>query len=497
MFLGAHSSTVMPEKRPAPIKEVNKRPPKKLKKAKAKAGSSTDEVLLKDIETLLESLSSEVKDVDRASFVKFEPFEVSISMLNSSADGMGYTAGFTAIVPFTVPGDRVRAKPYFINETENLLLCDLEEVLEPSSQRNDSLIQCKYFGKCSGCQMQEISYEDQLLHKQNVVRDAFKNFSSLPAGVLPEVAATIGSPIQYKYRTKITPHFDQPRKGFPEGEFPQIGFNQKGRRKVMDIEECPIATDALNVGLTSERSRVLGNLKAFKRGATLLLRQHSTKNPEGIIDHSCITDSKDIITEYIGKYKFQSPAGAFFQNNNAIMPLLTGYVKQNLKVADTGTGTSQERFLVDAYCGSGLFSITCSEGFSAVNGVEISQDSVKWAKINAETNGIQNTTFLAGNAEALFEMIKFPPAQTAMILDPPRKGCDTVFLNQLLDFSPDRVVYVSCCVQTQARDVGYILNHEKGRAYEVESIVGFDLFPNTYHVEGVCVLQKVPSSTLE
>lgn len=393
------------EKRAASVNGSSTRPQKKAKKVKAKAGSSTDEVLLLDIKALREQSGS--LDPDNAveqTFVRFEPFEVNITKLNSSGDGMGLIANYAAIVPFTLDGDRVKAKPYFINDVEKILLCDLVEVVSESPVRDDSLINCKYFGKCSGCQMQALSYDRQLAHKQSVVKAAFRNFSKLQASSLPEVGDTIGSPLQYNYRTKITPHFDQPRKGFAEGEYPQIGFNEKGRRKVLDIEECPIATQALNDGLQQQRSKVLANLKDYKRGATLLLRQHSTKNAEEQLEFSCVTDSKEIITEYIGKFKFQSPAGTFFQNNNAIMPRLTEYVKENLVKKKEQHEEPKERYLVDAYCGSGLFSITCGAGFSAVNGVEISQDSVKWAKINAENNGIKNAEFLAGSAEALFEV---------------------------------------------------------------------------------------------
>lgn len=385
------------------------RPQKRARKPKSKAGSSTDAVLLCDINELKETMSHVDHSYSDQTFVKFSPFEVDILKLNSSGDGMGSLSGYTAIVPFTIAGDRVRAKPYFINDEEKLLLCDLEEVLTASHLRDDSLVKCKYFGKCSGCQLQALSYEQQLLHKKGVVIAAFKNFSLLDSSLIPQVEDTIGSPLQYHYRTKITPHFDQPRRGFAEGELPQIGFNEKGRRKVLDIEECPIATEALNKGLTKSRKEVHENLKKYKRGATLLLRQNTTMSEGGALDYNCVTDSKEIITEYIGDHIFQSPAGAFFQNNNAIMPLLTNYVKRSLtKPASEAGDRVLDRYLVDAYCGSGLFSITCNEGFAAVSGVEISQDSVTWATKNAERNNVRNAKFLAGNAEALFSVSDKP-----------------------------------------------------------------------------------------
>jgi len=157
---------------------------------------------------------------------------------------------------------------------------------------------------------------------------------------------------------------------------------------------------------------------------------------------------------------------------------------------------------VDAYCGSGLFSVTCSEGFKSVIGVEISSDSVKYAIRNAEANGIANASFLTGSADKIFEVVQTPPDQTALIIDPPRKvqtqdrlwklkrqGCDKAFLDQLLKFNPRVIIYVSCNVHTQARDIGTLLNEEQTK-YTVAAVRGFDLFPQTHHVESIATLVR-------
>jgi tRNA (uracil-5-)-methyltransferase len=147
-----------------------------------------------------------------------------------------------------------------------------------------------------------------------------------------------------------------------------------------------------------------------------------------------------------------------------------------------------------------LFSVTCSEGFESVIGVEISADSVKYAKLNADTNKIANAKFLTGSADQIFEVVRTPPDHTALIIDPPRKvppslgklmkkGCDEAFLNQLLKFNPRVVIYVSCNVYTQARDIAYILK-EQGSRYKVIAIRGFDLFPHTHHVESIATLVR-------
>ena len=188
-------------------------------------------------------------------------------------------------------------------------------------------------------------------------------------------------------------------------------------------------------------------------------------------------------------YTFQFSAGEFFQNNNSILPLVTDYVRSNLQISNSKPG--DPHYLVDAYCGSGLFSITSSKGVDKVIGVEVSADSVSFAERNAKANGVENCKFVVGKAEKIFGSIDTPCERTSVILDPPRKGCDDIFLKQLAEYNPARIVYISCNVHSQARDVEYFLKEtENGKSYKIESLRGFDFFPQTHHVESVCVLTR-------
>lgn len=172
----------------------------------------------------------------------------------------------------------------------------------------------------------------------------------------------------------------------------------------------------------------------------------------------------------------------------------TDYIRENLHLpvvrhaGDTNTSieTTAPKYLVDAYCGSGLFTVACGQGLEGAIGVDVDGHSIASARQNATMNNIENATFIVGKAEAIFAKIDFPGTETSLIIDPPRKGCDKAFLDQLLEFGPKRVVYVSCNVHTQARDIGYIA----GR-YRIDSIKAFDFFPQTHHVEGVVVLTKL------
>jgi len=316
------------------------------------------------------------------------------------------------------------------------------------------------------------------------------------------------SPKQYAYRTKITPHFDIPY-AFKKGKAKEplthlnIGFNEQGSRKVMDIEECPIATTALNKAFGPIRAECKSKMNTYKKGVTLLLREslpiHSTEEPSTSLEletseRTCVTDHKGLIREAVEGILFDFPANDFFQNNSVILPHLIGYVRDAIHKSRSDSIPSPTH-LVDTYCGSGLFSISLSPAFQHVAGVEISATSIQYARHNAKLNRLPEgkCVFHAGVAQQIFETVKdFPADKTVVLIDPPRKGCDVSFIDQLVAFRPSTIVYVSCNVHTQARDAGQIISKSReggSRGYQLESLKGFDLFPQTAHVESVAVFR--------
>lgn len=379
------------------------------------------------------------------------------------------------MVPFALPGERVRARVY--RNHKNYSEADLLEVLTPSPHRVAP--RCPLFGRCGGCQYQHLAYAEQLLWKQRQVRELLLHL----AGIDFAVAPVAPSPREFGYRSKITPHFQcgvrSAERRVPE-ETP-IGFLKQGTRfDLIDVPQCPIATPEINAKLAEVRADTLRKIQAgeYKRGATLLLR-HA---PEGVV-----TDYDAVITEEIPLSAFRAShslklrflARDFFQNNPFILPAFTAYVR-------TQASASGARFLVDAYCGSGLFALACAPAFERVAGVEISETSVKFATENAQANGITNATFFAGDAARIFAGLDFPPADTAVVIDPPRQGCDASFLQQLFAFGPRTVVYVSCDPATQMRD----LRHFLARGYALTAVQPFDLFPQTRHLECVMTLMQ-------
>ncbi|CAE6430403.1 unnamed protein product [Rhizoctonia solani] len=509
---------------------------KKTKKAHVKRQNiepySHEDVLWHDVKAILGSEAVETataQDKDWGSPLQFgTELELTVSGLTSTGDSISIhitpVGPWAVVVPFALPGEKIRTKIYRSSRLHSF--GDLLEVVEPNdTMRDSSLIRCKYFGKCAGCQHQMIPYATQLLLKEEIVRKAFQNFSGIPNDSIPVPLATIPSPKQYNYRTKITPHFDAPpsnrtRRGGKAKTIAKdmdanwelrIGFNQMGRRNVLDIEW--------------RKPRPFSNIHTYKRGATLLLRDSleprslpcndtaqvqnevpisiaKCKDDQGV-EHICITDSKAVVHERVGEFEFTFPAGQFFQNNNSVLKPLTDYVRDAIlhpiPFEEEGTVASlPPTHLVDTYCGSGLFSITLSPHFEVIAGIEISADSIAFAQRNAALNNIPTSkcTFRAGTASSIFASVgsgEFPPERTAVVIDPPRKGCDEPFIEQLVAFLPATLVYVSCNVHTQARDIGSILRKtqgaEVGQRYRIESIRGFDLFPQTAHVESVAVLR--------
>jgi 23S rRNA (uracil1939-C5)-methyltransferase/tRNA (uracil-5-)-methyltransferase len=388
-----------------------------------------------------------------------EVVELKIEALSNLGAGIAKPEGWVVFVPFALPGERIRAKVWR-NET-NCTHADLVEILEPSPDRIEP--HCPHFATCGGCQYQHLPYEKQLEWKTRQVGELLWHM----VGIEAEVKATIPSPKQWGYRSKITPHFQRPK---PGEDFP-IGFLEFNRRtRLVDIYNCPIAMDEINEVLQPIRDDVKRRAAEYKKGATLLLRATEDRVE---------TDHRAPVSEKVGDLKFNFLAGDFFQNNPFILDSFTGHAAEQAK------GPNQ-KYLLDAYCGSGLFGLTLAKNFEQVVGIELSETSADWARRNAKTNGIENASFIASSAEALFADITFPPEQTSVLIDPPRKGCSVDFLHQLFDFGPSRVVYVSCNPATQMRDLKSFL--EKG--YKIESIQPFDLFPQTRHLECVIALSR-------
>ena len=395
-----------------------------------------------------------------------DELELTIDTLTNLGLGLGRhgSSQWVVQVAFALPGERVRVRVF--RNHGNYSEADLVHVIEPSPERVEPL--CPLFGDCGGCQYQNLAYPAQLRWKRRQTSELLEKMG----GIEFPVDEVVASPRPYGYRSKITPHFRKPRKGV----IGPIGFLRHSRRhQLVDVPECPIASKTINEELGRVRDEISANAASYKRGATLLLRDSADGRVCTVASETCL--------EKVGNLEFAFHAGEFFQNNPHILPAFVDHVIREAR------GEGETRFLADCYCGSGLFCLSAASSFEQAIGIEISESSIDWARRNGASNGIENCRFIAGDASDLFKEITFPPGETAVVIDPPRKGCTPEFLDQMLAFAPSRVVYVSCNPATQIRDLTLLQAN-----YEITKITPFDLFPQTRHLECVATLKRKESA---
>ena len=389
-------------------------------------------------------------------FQYHEQVELTISTLSNDGRGIGRINNWIVMVPFVIPGEKVRVSIF--KNHKNYSEADLIEILEASPKRIQA--PCPFFGQCGGCQYQHIDYTEQLKWKHQQVMDCFERigkFKITPQELVPSEKI-------YGYRTKLTPHFERRNHQCP------IGFLREGSRRLVDIPQCLIADDAINEVLPEIRKKTQ---QSNMRHGTLLLR----KTKEGVV-----SDFNTICETIVHGLNFKFPAGSFFQNNPYILKEIISFLETYLQKYP------QIKYVVDTYCGVGVFCLALAKHVQQFLGIEIDEKSISLAINNAKNNNIDNGQFIAGNAPTIFESVEFSAENTWVIMDPPRKGATDDFIQQLIAFSPKLIAYISCAPDTQARD----LNHLTSLApqYKLIEVQPFDMFPQTKHMECVAILER-------
>ncbi|EEQ38212.1 putative tRNA (uracil(54)-C(5))-methyltransferase [Clavispora lusitaniae] len=427
----------------------------------------------------------------------------------SSYYGESTSALYTVVkVPKTTVGDvvtiRLRRHHEFYAEAD---LTNVTGKRGKNAKRNDRLVVCQHFNECNGCQIQMISYEDQLKFKADVIQRAYRYFHpELKLEELHDFGFVVPSPLQYSYRTKLTPHAKVPR-SLAKTDLPlAVGFDSIRKiSPLVDIQNCPIAAPSINKTIPYLKERFQKTLEECletgskkKIDSNFLLRDSMQIDGEtGSHEYVCLTRRNNVITEKIGEFLFQFEANEFFQNNRSILPTFLEFIKFHLSQIPGGY-----THLIDAYCGSGFLGISLSDTLpqdGKVFGIEISKKSIAYAKHNAGINGldrINKVQFVHGNSDSMFTDEQFLRSgvnskDCVLLMNPSRKGSTEEFMAQLLEFKPKAIIYISCNVFSQARDLATFerLQRRSSVKYKVKTITGFDFYPQTKHVETVAILE--------
>lgn len=345
-------------------------------------------------------------------------------------------------VPFVLVGEIVEAE---ITEVKkNFARAKLLQVVKASLERVEA--PCVYFGKCGGCQYQHIAYAEQLRIKQKQIVDLFERVGKIPREV---VAPVIGCPSPYGYRNRIMIRSQWNK---PEQKL-NIGFIRGDCGLVEDIEKCIIAEPAINEQIQHVRAH-----PPPKGGIKVVLRVQ----PEN----------------------WELPPDSFFQNNFFLLPALVETARNFLRA---GRATH----LLDLYCGVGFFGIELANSIETFIGVEYDRRAIQAAEKNALSRKITNGRFIPAKVEdVLPELVNTISArETAVLIDPPRKGCGPEILKLLRETRPRQVIYVSCHPATMARDLNILCAEN---VFELSHVQPLDMFPQTQHVECVADLRAGP-----
>jgi 23S rRNA (uracil1939-C5)-methyltransferase len=376
---------------------------------------------------------------------------IKIESVAFGGEGVGRFNNFVIFVPFAAPDDELEVE--ITQLKKKFARGKIVKIIQPSDARVSPL--CRYYQKCGGCCYQHINYERQLKIKKRQVAEAFEKIGKI---AMPPVLEVIASPKIYNYRGKAQLHVAS-----ANGEC-KIGFMNVDGDEIVDIEDCEIMENTINEKISAWRQDN---------------QSPHDKNARVTIWSGFEAGKNEPITRKVKKKDFLVPPGGFFQANLYLTDSLVDKISRLAQLEDINT-------LIDAYCGSGLFSIFLANCAKNIIGIERDAKSIKYALINAANAHIKNVKFIKGTVEEILPGIFLPSKNKIdmIILDPPRTGCGEPVLNSVSNLRPRRIIYISCNPATQARDVRYL--NEQG--YELLSLMPIDMFPQTEHIETIGLL---------
>ncbi|MFP4338702.1 MAG: class I SAM-dependent RNA methyltransferase, partial [Halothece sp.] len=395
---------------------------------------------------------------------------VTIERFNNKYLGETILQGKEVVVPGSIPGETIRGE--VVRNWKRRLLLKVVEIINPSRDR--ATPQCQHFTTCAGCQFQHIDYQAQLKIKESRLRSYFD--SDHHASPLP-LRGIIGSPTPYRYRNSIKLHGP----GEP-------GFWQVLGIDMMRNQECPICVESVDKALQQQRQNHFseftsnGILNVLIRGTKLGEVYIGPENPQ---PEEIAWLNEELTHPLTGiTYKLIVPAHAFWQGSTPMLPKLVEQVVRPIQNFKPDT-------LIESYCGMGLFGIMSAPYAREVIGIEEHPLAIEAAKQNQENLEIDNLRIFRSKTEdRLGEFLAdLPSEKSSLIVDPPRSGLPKKVLKQILEHPPQQLVYVSCSPESFARNLNALCQE----TYQLQDVVGLDLFPQTKHLECVGVLERIES----
>ena len=395
--------------------------------------------------------------------------EVVIEGLNHTGEGIGRIDGKVVFVPNSIPGDVVDIVD--LKDFKTYYRGSVGRIITSSNDRVEQ--KCPYYGVCGGCQLRDLSYLKQLEYKKNKVKNIFKKYGNIDVDV-----DIIGCEKKDGYRNKITL---QVKDG-------KLGLYKNNSNDLICVDKCMLVSDKVNEIIKLIKDNLdlidLRNIMIREYNGRLMIQFIGNIDKDGVIN--CLSSFVDIIyinelliygknslEVMLDKYKYKVSPYSFFQVNYEQATKLYDKVKEYLG--------NDNNSVLDLYCGTGSIGIYVSSCCKRILGIEINESSVRDANVNIGLNDLDNVSVIKGSVG---KVLKSGEEYDAIIVDPPRSGLDKNTRKTLLEIGSKRIIYVSCDPITLARDL-----KELSVIYDIKDMVLVDMFPNTYHVESVVLLE--------
>lgn len=405
-------------------------------------------------------------------------YEVTIEKQDHFGSGISKINGKFVFVKGALPKEKVKIE--VTNVKKKFMNAKIKEIEEKSPDRK--IAECPYCEQCGGCQIMEQDYQSQLKFKEEKVRELFKKFAKVEDLKIQSIH--FGK--EFYYRNKAVFH----------GKSKSLGFYQEKTNDLISVHECILVEEDINRVYQKINNYLNFNKKDYldsliirktSLGEIIVILQGKIENSKQFIseleklsicsiflNHQKIY-GKEFITEQIFDFKFHILKNAFFQVNYKMMKelyqlVINYYMKRE-----------NDRVL-DLYCGTGTIGMLVAPYVKEVIGIEVVKDSILSANQNKDLNQVSNISFVEGKVEDKIELFQ---EIDSIIIDPPRSGLDSKTIQSILEINPESIVYISCDPVTLTRDLKIML-----KKYNLIETHLVDMFPNTYHIECVCVLNR-------
>ena len=442
---------------------------------------------------------------------KNDDLVITIESLTNEGQGVARVNGYAVFVVGALAGEEVKA--HIIKVFPSYAIAKAMEILTPSPDRVRPA--CPVFAQCGGCTLWHLSYPAQLRQKQQWVEDALTRlggFENVP------MQPIVGMEEPIRYRNKGS---------FPFGALGNaavFGFYAERSHRLVPFSDCliqderivdaarrvaawanacgiPVYDETTGEGqlrhmvarttaegelmvvvVTKGQLKKTADLLSFLEDCDSVWHNENPRSTNVVFgEHFTLLSGKPALTEIIAEKRFLVSPQSFLQVNRIQTQHLYETAREFLSAGP-------EETVVDAYCGVGTISLLVAEDCRRVIGVEQVAPAIDDAKANALANGVQNAEFLCGNVEDILpSLVSKGETIDAVVLDPPRKGCEEAALKAIAASGASRVVYVSCNPSTLARDCKYLAEH----GFILSAVRPVDMFPQTCHVETVVLMSRV------